>query len=45
MFADEAEVVFASHHWPTWGGERIVEFLVACSATSTPTCTTRPCGC
>lgn len=26
-FADRADVVFASHHWPTWGGERIVEFL------------------
>ncbi|GFG65816.1 hydrolase [Mycobacterium kubicae] len=26
-FADRAEVVFASHHWPTWGQERIVEFL------------------
>ncbi|MEB3070588.1 alkyl/aryl-sulfatase [[Mycobacterium] vasticus] len=26
-FADRAEVVFASHHWPTWGRERIVEFL------------------
>ncbi|WP_169726888.1 alkyl/aryl-sulfatase [Mycobacterium szulgai] len=26
-FADRAEVVFASHHWPTWGKERIVEFL------------------
>ena len=24
---DEAEVAFASHHWPTWGTERIVEFL------------------
>ena len=28
-FADRAEVVFASHHWPTWGRERLVEFLVA----------------
>ncbi|MEN3221700.1 alkyl sulfatase dimerization domain-containing protein [Mycolicibacterium porcinum] len=26
-FADRADVVFASHHWPTWGRERIVEFL------------------
>ena len=26
-FADRADVVFASHHWPTWGHERIVEFL------------------
>ncbi len=23
----EAEVVFASHHWPTWGRERAVEYL------------------
>lgn len=27
MFADRADVVFASHHWPTWGRDRIVEFL------------------
>src|SRR5215217_1917354 len=26
-FADKTDVVFASHHWPTWGSERIVEFL------------------
>ncbi|KMO70066.1 alkyl/aryl-sulfatase [Mycolicibacterium chlorophenolicum] len=26
-FAHRADVVFASHHWPTWGKERIVEFL------------------
>jgi alkyl sulfatase BDS1-like metallo-beta-lactamase superfamily hydrolase len=26
-FADRAEVAFASHHWPTWGRESIVEFL------------------
>ncbi|WP_421845955.1 alkyl/aryl-sulfatase [Mycobacterium sp.] len=26
-FADRAEVVFASHHWPTWGRGHIVEFL------------------
>jgi hypothetical protein len=24
---DELDVVFASHHWPTWGRERAVEFL------------------
>jgi alkyl sulfatase BDS1-like metallo-beta-lactamase superfamily hydrolase len=23
----EVDVVFASHHWPTWGADRIVEFL------------------
>ncbi len=26
-FADRTDVVFASHHWPTWGRERIVDFL------------------
>jgi alkyl sulfatase BDS1-like metallo-beta-lactamase superfamily hydrolase len=26
-FADRTDVVFASHHWPTWGEEHIVEFL------------------
>ena len=26
-FADRADVVFASHHWPTWGQESIVGFL------------------
>jgi alkyl sulfatase BDS1-like metallo-beta-lactamase superfamily hydrolase len=26
-FADRADVVFASHHWPTWGRESIVDFL------------------
>ena len=24
---DEAEVLFASHHWPTWGRERIRDYL------------------
>lgn len=27
LFGDEAEVAFASHHWPTWGRERIVAHL------------------
>ncbi|MGC5168068.1 alkyl/aryl-sulfatase [Luteimicrobium sp. DT211] len=27
LWGDEVEAVFASHHWPTWGNERIVEFL------------------
>jgi alkyl sulfatase BDS1-like metallo-beta-lactamase superfamily hydrolase len=27
LFADDAEVAFASHHWPTWGRERIVEWI------------------
>lgn len=26
-FGDRAEVVFASHHWPTWGRDRIIEYL------------------
>jgi len=26
-FADRADVVFASHHWPTWGKDRMVNFL------------------
>ncbi|KQR10995.1 alkyl/aryl-sulfatase [Cellulomonas sp. Leaf334] len=27
LFGGDIEVVFASHHWPTWGNERVVEFL------------------
>ena len=27
LWGHELEVVFASHHWPTWGRERAVEFL------------------
>ena len=26
-FGDEAQVVFASHHWPTWGNDEIRAFL------------------
>ena len=26
-YGDEADVVFASHHWPTWGNEAVNEFL------------------
>jgi alkyl sulfatase BDS1-like metallo-beta-lactamase superfamily hydrolase len=26
LWGDELDVVFASHHWPTWGRERAVEF-------------------
>lgn len=26
-FAERADVVFASHHWPTWGRAAILEFL------------------
>jgi linear primary-alkylsulfatase len=27
LFAAESEVLFTGHHWPCWGGERIVELL------------------
>ncbi|MEW2353654.1 alkyl sulfatase dimerization domain-containing protein [Spirillospora sp. NPDC029432] len=27
LFADATDVAFASHHWPTWGRDNIVEFL------------------
>ncbi|TDD21512.1 alkyl/aryl-sulfatase [Nonomuraea diastatica] len=27
LFADRADVAFASHHWPTWGRDDIVTFL------------------
>jgi alkyl sulfatase BDS1-like metallo-beta-lactamase superfamily hydrolase len=27
LFADKADVAFASHHWPTWGRDRMVLFL------------------
>ncbi|MFE0904809.1 alkyl/aryl-sulfatase [Streptomyces rochei] len=27
LFADTTDVVFASHHWPTWGQDRAVRFL------------------
>jgi alkyl sulfatase BDS1-like metallo-beta-lactamase superfamily hydrolase len=26
-YARDSDVVFASHHWPTWGTDRIVEYL------------------
>jgi alkyl sulfatase BDS1-like metallo-beta-lactamase superfamily hydrolase len=29
LWGDDLEVVFASHHWPTWGRERAVGFLEA----------------
>ena len=29
MFGDDVQVVFASHHWPTWGNERVVAYLKA----------------
>ncbi len=27
LWGDDVDVVFASHHWPTWGRDRAVEFL------------------
>ncbi|MDQ5955832.1 MAG: alkyl/aryl-sulfatase [Candidatus Rhabdochlamydia sp.] len=27
MFGEKAEVVFAQHHWPIWGKDRVVDFL------------------
>ena len=27
LWCDDAEVVFSSHHWPTWGKERIVTYM------------------
>ena len=27
LFGGEAEVVFASHHWPTWGNAEVIRFL------------------
>lgn len=27
LYADDTDVVFASHHWPTWGQDRVVRFL------------------
>lgn len=26
-YGEEAEVLFAQHHWPTWGGDRIRDYL------------------
>jgi alkyl sulfatase BDS1-like metallo-beta-lactamase superfamily hydrolase len=27
LFGDRSEVVFASHHWPTWGQDRLVRYM------------------
>ncbi|WP_329005718.1 MBL fold metallo-hydrolase [Kribbella sp. NBC_00709] len=27
LFGGDIEVVFASHHWPTWGNEQVVHYL------------------
>ncbi len=27
LFVDQTDVAFASHHWPTWGSERVATYL------------------
>ncbi|WP_030265031.1 alkyl/aryl-sulfatase [Streptomyces sp. NRRL B-24484] len=27
LFGDDSDVVFASHHWPVWGRDRVLDFL------------------
>jgi alkyl sulfatase BDS1-like metallo-beta-lactamase superfamily hydrolase len=27
LFGEDSDVLFAGHHWPLWGGERIVDYL------------------
>ena len=27
LFGDRADVAFASHHWPTWGRDKVIQFL------------------
>jgi alkyl sulfatase BDS1-like metallo-beta-lactamase superfamily hydrolase len=27
LFGDRADVAFASHHWPTWGHDKVIRFL------------------
>jgi len=27
LFADDSDVAFASHHWPTYGTDRVIEYL------------------
>ncbi|MFF7409718.1 alkyl/aryl-sulfatase [Streptomyces lydicus] len=27
LFAEDSDVAFASHHWPTWGKDRVLEYL------------------
>ncbi len=29
LFGSKTDVVFASHHWPTWGMERVIGFLTS----------------
>ena len=28
LFADRTDVAFASHHWPTWGHDRVIRLPV-----------------
>ncbi|GAQ33392.1 alkyl sulfatase [Mycobacterium pseudoshottsii JCM 15466] len=43
-FADRTDVVFASHHWPTWAA-RASWNSSRCNGIYTPTCTIRRCAC
>lgn len=27
MWGDKAEVIFAQHHWPTWGNDKVIDLL------------------
>ncbi len=27
LFAEDSDLCFAQHHWPTWGSDRVVDFL------------------
>ena len=44
LFADDSDVAFASHHWPTFGARPRRRSTSPSSATCTPTSTTRRCG-
>ena len=43
--ATATDVVFASHHWPTWGDERVVDVPRHPARPVRATCTTRRCAC
>ena len=45
LFGARTDVLFASHHWPRWGSERIVDFLEQAARPLRATSTTRRCGC
>ncbi len=44
LWGDRTDVVFASHHWPTWTASA-ASSSSPCSATCTCTSTTRRCAC